>query len=123
MSEPQLFCARLEKVAYDARLETCAERPYGFIYNIRLTNQGHEPLVVLRRKWIVTGCSGQVHIVEGDGVIGETPVIEGGGAFCYSSYLSIAEGSCVSGSYFGRFESGQDAIALLPQFEISINGH
>ncbi len=120
MPKQQLFRAQLERIAYDSGLETCPERPYGFIYKIRLCNQGEEPLIVLRRKWIITGCSGQVHIVEGDGVVGETPVIEQGGEFRYSSYLAISEGSCVTGSYFGRFVSGDDVIAMLSPFEISV---
>ena len=114
------LAAALESVCYRPELEACPERPYPFAYRIRLRNEGVEPLVVLRRKWIVTGVSGQTLVIEGDGVVGETPLIEPGGEFGYSSYLAIAEDSCILGSYFGQLESGGKVIAMLPQFEISI---
>lgn len=122
LSPSSQFEAHLERVVHEPGLPVCGDRPHPFSYSIRLENHASEALVVLGRKWIVTGTSGQVLVVEGEGVVGETPVIEPGGCFRYESYLSVAEDSQVAGSYYARMDSGDCVLAVLPVFTISIRG-
>ena len=60
-----------------------------FIYTIRITNEGHERVQLLRRHWIITDATGHVEEVEGEGVIGEQPVLGPGESFQYSSWCSL----------------------------------
>ena len=58
---------------------------YFFAYRIRITNAGEEPAKLLRRHWIITDGTGHVEEVEGEGVVGETPLLMPGESFEYTS--------------------------------------
>jgi ApaG protein len=73
---------------------------YVFSYTIRIHNGAHQPVQLLRRHWWVT-YGDQVIEVEGEGVVGEQPVIEPGGVYEYTSgTLLPAE----SGSMYGTYQ-------------------
>lgn len=114
------FVAALEHVVYEPSLDAEPSRPFPFAYFIRLENNGSQPLRVQGRKWIVTGASGRVDVVEGEGVIGQLPVIDPGTSFRYNSYLTLAENSTVVGSFFARRADGILVAARLPQFYITL---
>lgn len=56
-----------------------------FLYTIRISNQGGEPVQLISRHWIIRDATGRVEEVRGDGVIGNQPVIEPGDSFEYTS--------------------------------------
>ncbi len=61
------------------------ESEFFWAYRIRIENQGDEPVQVLKRTWHITDAQGRTQSVHGDGVIGETPVIDPGKTFEYTS--------------------------------------
>ena len=54
-------------------------------YHIRLENVGDVAVQLLTRHWIITDGRGHRHAVEGEGVVGEQPLIAPGGSFDYVS--------------------------------------
>ena len=44
-------------------------------YHIRLENEGTETVQLLTRHWVITDGRGARHSVEGEGVVGEQPLI------------------------------------------------
>ena len=44
-------------------------------YHVRVENEGDAPVQLLTRRWSITDGRGTVHPVEGEGVVGEQPVI------------------------------------------------
>jgi ApaG protein len=62
-----------------------AENKWGFVYTIRITNEGAETVKLLSRHWIITDGMGVVREVRGPGVVGEQPVLEPGESFEYTS--------------------------------------
>ncbi len=58
---------------------------YFFIYTVTLTNEGTAIAQLKSRHWIITDGNEQVEEVRGPGVVGETPVLEPGQRFTYSS--------------------------------------
>jgi len=62
-----------------------SQRQWFFVYTIRITNEGDEPVQLVSRHWIITDAVGAVEHVRGLGVVGEQPVLEPGEAFEYSS--------------------------------------
>ena len=65
------------------------EQHYFFAYHVRISNEGDETAQLLSRHWIVTNADGDVQEVRGPGVVGETPILEPGGSFEYTSYCPL----------------------------------
>ncbi len=59
-------------------------------YHIRIENGRNEPCQLLTRRWNITDGRGAVHVVEGEGVVGEQPVIHPGQAYDYVSGCPLA---------------------------------
>ena len=69
-----------------------------FLYTIRISNEGSETCQLVSRYWIIRDATGRVEEVEGDGVVGEQPVLEPGDSFEYTS-------GCPLGTPFGHFDA------------------
>ena len=54
-------------------------------YHIRIENQGEEPVQLLTRHWKITDGRGMVNHVDGDGVVGEQPLLRPGESHDYVS--------------------------------------
>lgn len=58
---------------------------YFFVYEITITNRSEFAVQLLKRHWDITDAFGEKRMVDGDGVVGESPVLEPGEAFAYNS--------------------------------------
>ena len=63
---------------------------------------------------------GEITVVEGDGVVGQKPVIEPGGHFSYNSYHVVARGATASGAFFGEAGTGDWIYARIPEFRLDV---
>jgi ApaG protein len=54
-------------------------------YRVAIANEGRETVQLLRRSWQITDGQGRTQQVQGEGVVGETPVLEPGQSFEYTS--------------------------------------
>jgi len=95
----------VEDVLYDPLTHLTAEKPHTFQYFIRFDNYLDEPIRIIGRKWILDTFRSKF-ILEGDGVVGQFPVIQPGGSFRYDSYHIISETSLVYGAFYGVTQSG-----------------
>jgi ApaG protein len=69
-------------------------------YQVRIMNGGREAVQLLRRTWHITDARGRVQVVQGDGVVGEQPVLEPGETFEYTSGTPLETPSGImSGAY------------------------
>lgn len=88
-------------------------------YHIRIENAGAQAVQLLTRHWIITDGRGQRHSVEGEGVVGEQPVIEPGGSFDYVSGCPLAT---PTGNMQGTFRmiaaDGHSFDAAIPKFAL-----
>lgn len=62
-----------------------APRMYVFSYTVNITNTSSEAVKLLSRYWLITNGNGEKVEVEGDGVIGEQPVIAPNQTYSYTS--------------------------------------
>ena len=60
-----------------------------FAYRITITNESEYAVKLLRRHWNITDANGVVREVEGEGVVGQQPVIEPGASHQYVSGSAI----------------------------------
>jgi len=61
-----------------------------FAYRMHITNHGTTPARLLRRRWRITDGTGQVREVEGEGVVGQQPLILPGQTHSYVSWIQLA---------------------------------
>jgi ApaG protein len=74
-----------------------------FLYTIQITNEGVEQVQLLSRHWVIRDATGRVEEVRGPGVVGETPVLEPGEAFEYTS-------GCPLPTPFGSMEGSYEMV-------------
>jgi ApaG protein len=88
-------------------------------YHIRIENHSEEPVQLLTRHWKITDGNGVINYVDGDGVIGEQPVIDPEGAHDYVSGcpLSTPHGEMEGHFRFIRVD-GTTFLAEIPLFEL-----
>jgi len=92
---------------------------FAFAYTIQITNQGTVPITLRNRHWIITHGDGSEEEVIGEGVIGETPLLEPGASYTYTSGALIPTpvGS-MKGSYGFVTRQGESFRAEIPEFAL-----
>jgi len=94
---------------------------YVFSYTVNICNNSPYPVQLLRRYWLVTNGDGEKVEVEGDGVIGEQPVIMPQQCFDYTSasILKTPVGT-MQGHYEFELHDGNLDKAAIPVFSLAI---
>lgn len=109
----------VDQVIYAPELPSPPEQPHSFVYFISIRNDSDQTVTIKARKWVVTDANGDVTAVEGDGVVGESPILAPGEKFSYNSrhVLATPTGQA-EGSYIGLNESGDPVITRIPVFKM-----
>lgn len=110
----------INDVIYMPDLEAPDDRPHPFVYFVTITNNSEETVAIRGRKWVLTQESGEITIVEGDGVVGQFPNLKVGEDFSYNSYHVISADCVAEGAFFGATEDGRAVFTRIPQFELSV---
>src|SRR3546814_8159675 len=84
-------------------------------YHVRVENEGDVAAQLISRHWRISDGHGQVSEVEGEGVVGEQPLIVPGGSFDYVSGRPLAtpDGAMV-GSYQMEMGAGSQTLVATP---------
>jgi ApaG protein len=96
------------------------ERRYWFFsYTIEISNEGQQTVQLLERSWKITDATGRVEVVQGPGVVGQTPVLPPGGSFTYTSFCPLPTPvGAMEGSYTMRREDGSTFEAQIAAFPL-----
>lgn len=91
-----------------------------FSYRITIKNNGKEPVQLERRHWVIRDSLAQMREVEGAGVVGETPVLQPGEEFTYSSACDLRSGfGRMVGNYTMRRLSDESRFAVtIPEIDL-----
>lgn len=111
---------RVDNVMYVPNLEAPKDKPFAFVYFISVINNSHETLTIKGRKWVVREGDGEVTVVEGQGVVGETPTLKPEEEFIYNSYHMILHDAEVHGALFGCTEAGELFAVRIPDFSLRL---
>lgn len=112
----------IEKVIYVPHLDAPSEKPHPFVYFMSIINESSKTLRVLSRKWIVREKNGEITVVEGEGVVGERPLLRPKNRFSYNSYHVIADRGSAEGSFFAVTSEGDFVRAAIPVFKMRVPG-
>lgn len=88
---------------------------YAFGYQVTIENQGKDAVQLNTRKWTIYDALNNIEEVEGEGVIGQKPVIKPGEYYTYSS-------GCLLASPFGTMSGFYNMINLTitESFKVAI---
>ena len=91
-----------------------------WVYHIRIENDSLHTVQLLSRHWRIIDGRGAVNLVDGDGVVGEQPVLHPGQSHDYVSGcpLTTPTGS-MEGHYIFRRDDGETVRAAIPFFPLA----
>lgn len=88
-------------------------------YHVRIENDGDEPVQLLSRRWAITDARGTVHHVEGEGVVGEQPVIHPGASYDYVSGCPLTTSTGVMEGHYNMVASNGHMLRVaIPRFAL-----
>jgi ApaG protein len=98
-----------------------AERPHVFVYFITISNHSNQTVRVKGRKWVVRQQKGsEVLVMEGDGVVGQMPLLKPSEDFNYNSQHFVSVSSEAEGAYFVETLEGKIFSCRIPRFELRV---
>lgn len=91
-----------------------------FSYRVLIENQSEYKVQLLRRTWHIFDSYNQKKTVEGEGVVGEKPILEPGGHYEYSSWCPLhSDFGTMMGSYqMIQLDSGKKFNVDIPAFQL-----
>jgi ApaG protein len=98
------------------------ENHYFFVYFITIQNKSDFSVQLLRRHWDIFDSIGDTRVVDGDGVVGETPVLEPGQKFEYNSGCNLtSEMGYMKGYYIlTKLMDGKEFNVDIPKFDLIV---
>jgi ApaG protein len=95
------------------------EDHYVWAYQVKIENDGIEPVQLLNRHWQISDARGQLQEVKGEGVVGEQPMLKPGEIFEYTSGTPLATPSGIMfGSYEMETKTGERFNIKIPAFSL-----
>lgn len=112
----------VRSIYLDDRSDPADDR-FAFAYQIQISNESSRRVQLQRRHWIITNGNGEVEEVEGEGVVGEQPVLAPGAVHEYTSGAIIATPfGTMEGSYQMTDDEGAIFDIVIPRFSLERPG-
>lgn len=90
-------------------------------YQVEIENRTGGAVQLMARRWIITDALGRIEEVEGEGVVGEQPVIAAGGRYAYASGCPLPTPSgAMHGVYTMTDAAGRQFLAAIPAFSLDL---
>lgn len=103
---------------YQPEYSSPSQYHYVFTYRIAIENQSDNTIQLLRRHWFIHDINTSLREVEGEGVVGQQPVIEPGQLHKYVSGCNLKSGiGKMRGTYLmERIVDGKRFEVNIPEF-------
>lgn len=105
---------------YQSEYSNPEQDHYMFAYKVSIENLGDYTVQLLRRHWWIFDSNGSMREVEGEGVVGEQPIIKPGEVHEYVSGCNL---NTDMGSMWGHYEMHRDIdqftfLVKIPKFNL-----
>ena len=88
-------------------------------YHIRIENNSARAVKLLTRRWVITDGRGTRSLVEGEGVVGEQPLLPPGQTYDYVSGCPLPTPlGRMEGSYGLLDDEGETLTVIIPRLEL-----
>lgn len=96
------------------------KRRFFFAYHVTIRNEGDESVKLISRHWTITDGAGRTQHVKGPGVVGETPHLDPGESFEYTSACPLTtELGAMHGAYQMVTDGGDEFEAMIDSFTLA----
>ncbi len=104
------------------KTESSAETSrYFWAYTVEIENHGPVTVTLHTRRWEITDGLGRHQVVEGTGVVGETPTLEPGETYSYTSGCPLPTPSGIMKGKFGMHTVDGDIFDIdIPTFSLDV---
>lgn len=108
--------------AYHKEHSNPAKHKFVFSYEIKIENKSPHTVQLMRRHWFIFDSSGRFHEVEGEGVVGETPILEPGQSHEYLSWCPLVTPlGKMHGAYLMERTSDKSSFEVaIPEFHLVV---
>ena len=95
---------------------------YAFSYSITIENQSSDTVQLISRHWNIFDSLSDLETVDGEGVIGEKPVISPKESYTYNSHCLLSSAIGAMNGYYNmiNFSSSNQFKVLIPTFHLMI---
>lgn len=88
-----------------------------FSYRVTIANLSTESVQINRRSWVITDSFFNSEFIEGEGIVGEQPMILPGDTYSYESFCPLKTSfGTMKGYYYGVTASGKTIQIEIPEF-------
>ncbi|WP_162062428.1 Co2+/Mg2+ efflux protein ApaG [Vibrio taketomensis] len=106
---------------YMAEQSDPATKRYIFAYLITIKNLSTETVQLISRRWLITDANGKQATVEGDGVVGQQPFIEGNDEYTYTNGTALdTPVGVMQGQYIMLDAKGKQFTAEIEPFRLAV---
>lgn len=96
-----------------------SDRRFLWRYTVQIENNVDHTIQLIDRHWEITDAVGRRQIVDGEGVVGEQPVLAPGETYFYVSGCPLSEPSGIMSGHYGmRREDGLEFDVTVPAFSL-----
>jgi len=108
------------ETTYQPDFSNPQQHHYVFTYKVRIENKSNHTVQLLRRRWEIFDAAESRKIVEGDGVVGQQPILEPGEIHTYVSGCNLKSGmGKMRGSFtLEKLRDGQFWEVVIPEFQL-----
>ena len=108
------------EAVYQAEFSSPHQQHYVFTYKVNIENHSNISVQLLRRKWEIFDAGRHITSVEGDGVVGQQPILEPGYTHQYISGCNLKSGlGKMRGYYYmEKLIDGKMIEVEIPEFQL-----
>jgi ApaG protein len=108
------------ETTYQPDFSNPQQHHYVFTYKVRIENKSNHTVQLMRRRWEIFDAAETRKIVEGDGVVGQQPILEPGETHTYVSGCNLKSGiGKMRGSFtLEKLRDGQLWEVVIPEFQL-----
>ena len=108
------------ETTYQPDFSNPQQHHYVFTYKVRIENKSNHTVQLLRRRWEIYDATESRKIVEGDGVVGQQPILEPGESHTYVSGCNLKSGiGKMRGTFtLEKLMDGKLLEIVIPEFQL-----
>jgi ApaG protein len=108
------------ETTYQPDFSNPQQHHYVFTYKVRIENKSNHTVQLLRRRWEIYDATEILKIVEGDGVVGQQPILEPGEFHTYVSGCNLKSGiGKMRGTFtLEKLMNGKLLEIVIPEFQL-----